>query len=64
MKNSADLGGCYPPWPSATVDNILLVLQNSSYPTQPHSIIAKYHMKALLNSFHLIGHTLGFPPQS
>ena len=36
MKNSADLGGCYPPRPSSSVD-----LQNSSYPTQPHSIIAK-----------------------
>ena len=23
MKNSADQGGCYPPCPSATVDNIL-----------------------------------------
>ena len=42
MKNSADLGGCYPPWPSASVDNTLLDLQNSSYPTQPHSITAKY----------------------
>ena len=42
MKNSADLRGCYPPWPSASVDNTLLDLQNSSYPTQPHSIIAKY----------------------
>ena len=42
MKNSADLGGCYPPRPSASVDNTLLDLQNSSYPTQPHSIIAKY----------------------
>ena len=42
MKNSADLGGCYPPQPSASVDNTLLDLQNSSYPTQPHSIIAKY----------------------
>jgi len=42
MKNSADLGGWYPPRPSASVDNILLDLQNSSYPTQPHSIIAKY----------------------
>ena len=43
MKNSADLGGYYPPRPSASVDNTLLVLQNSSYPTQPpHSIIAKY----------------------
>ena len=41
MKNSADLGGCYPPRPSASVDNTLLDLQNSSYPTQPHSIIAK-----------------------
>ena len=39
MKNSADLGGCYPQ-PSASVDNTLLDLQNSSYPTQPHSIIA------------------------
>ena len=42
MKNSADLRGCYPPRPSASVDNTLLDLQNSSYPTQPHSIIAKY----------------------
>ena len=39
MKNSADLGGCYPPRPSDLVDNTLLDLQNSSYPTQPHSII-------------------------
>ena len=39
MKNSADLGGCYPPRPSASVDNMLLDLQYSSYPTQPHSII-------------------------
>ena len=42
MKNSADLGGCYPPRPSAPVDNTLLYLQNSSYPTQPHSIITNY----------------------
>ena len=35
-----DLGGCYPPRPS--VVNTLLDLQNSSYPTQPKSIIAKY----------------------
>ena len=27
---------------SASVDNTHLDLQNSSYPTQPHSIIAKY----------------------
>ena len=31
---------CYPPWPPASEDNILLDLQNSSYPTQPHSTIA------------------------
>ena len=42
MKNSADLGGCYPPRPSTSVDNTLPNLQNSSYPTQPHSIISKY----------------------
>ena len=42
MKNSADLRGCYSPRPSASVDNTLLDLQNSSYPTQPHSVIAKY----------------------
>ena len=40
MSNSADLGGCYPPRPLALVDNTLLNLQNSSYPTQPPSIIA------------------------
>ena len=36
---------CYPPRPSASVDNTLLDLQNTSYPTQPHSIIAKYALK-------------------
>ena len=35
MKNSADLGGCYPQRPKAEVDNTLLD------PTRPHSI-AKY----------------------
>ena len=45
MKNSADLRGCYPRRPSASVDNTLLDLQNSSYPTQPHSIIANYYIK-------------------
>ena len=44
MKNSADLGGCYPPRPSASVDNTLLDLQNSSYPTRPHSIIVNYQI--------------------
>ena len=44
MNNKAiiEFGGCYPPRPLALVDNTLLDLQNSSYPTQPHSIIANY----------------------
>ena len=43
MKNFADLGGCYLPWPLASVDNTVLA-QNSSYPARLHSIlfIAKY----------------------
>ena len=45
MKNSADLGWCYSPPPSASVDNTLLDPQNSSYPSQPYSIIAKYPTK-------------------
>ena len=28
--------------PKAKVDNTLLDLHNSSYPTQPHSLIVKY----------------------
>ena len=44
MKNSTDLGEYYPPWLSASVDNTLMHLQNSSYPIQPHSIIANYTM--------------------
>ena len=45
MKNSADLEGCYPPQPLASVDDTHLDLQNSSYPIQSHSIIAKYLTK-------------------
>ena len=55
MKNSADLGGCYPQRPKAEVDNTLLDLRNSSYPTQPHSIIAKYS-----NSFKNLSEDLEF----
>ena len=33
MKNSEDRGGCYSPRPSASVDNILLDLQNSLHRT-------------------------------
>ena len=37
MKNSTDLRGCYAPQPLVSVDNTLLDLQNSSYPTtDPH----------------------------
>ena len=44
MKNSADLRGCYPARPSASVDNTLLDLQNSSYPMKAsfNNNIAKY----------------------
>ena len=34
--------GCYPPRRSASVDNTLLDLLNSSYPTQLHSLSANY----------------------
>ena len=54
MKNSADLGGCYPPRPSLSVDNTLLDLQNSSYPTQPHSIIANYYSFKIFPRFGLV----------
>ena len=53
MKNSADLGGCYPPRPITVA---LLDLQNFSYPTQPYSIIVNIkknciiHKKALNSS--------------
>ena len=39
MKNYGDLGECYPPWPTASTDNTLLDLLNSSYATQPHSLM-------------------------
>ena len=34
MKNYGDLGECYPPWPTASTDNALLDLHNSSYDTK------------------------------
>ena len=42
MKNSADLGGSYPPRPSASVDNTLLDSSGISYSASYDSIIAKY----------------------
>ena len=42
MKNYGDLGGCYQPRPTASMDNTLPDLHNSSQDTQPHSLIVKY----------------------
>ena len=42
MKNYGDLGGCYPPRPTASTDNTLLDLHNSSQDNQPHSLIVNY----------------------
>ena len=42
MKNSANLKEA-----DSKVENTLLDLQNSSYPTQPHSIIAKHLLAPL-----------------
>ena len=41
MKNYGDLGGCYPPWPTALTDNTLRDLHNSSKDTQPYSLTVK-----------------------
>ena len=49
MKNYGDLGGCYPPSPTASTDNTLLDLHNSSQDTQPHSLIVKYSRFIWLN---------------
>ena len=51
MKNQADFGGCHPPWPLASVDNTLLHLLNSSYPTQPHSLIANNKLNLMLYDY-------------
>ena len=32
------------PWPLASVDNTVLDLHNSSYPTQPYSLLANYSL--------------------
>ena len=39
IENYQGLGLSYPPQPSASVDNANLVLDNSRYHAQPHSII-------------------------
>ena len=48
MKNFGDLEGCYQPRPTASMDNTLLDLHNSSQDTQPHSLIVKYIKRGLL----------------
>ena len=42
MKNYGVPGGCYPPRLTASMDNTLLDLHNSSSDTQPHSLTVKY----------------------
>ena len=46
LKNYGDLGGCYPPCPTALADNIHPDLHNSSDDTPPHSIIVNCLVKA------------------
>ena len=50
VKNYADLGGSYnyPPWPSASVDNILRDLQNSS-----HHLNAEFNSCSIIHSKYL-----------
>ena len=52
--------GCYPPRPSASVDHTLLDLLNSSYTTQPHSLIANYTILIIL--FFIFGLSLAAIP--
>ena len=45
-----------PPRSSASVDNTLLDLLNSSYPTQPHSLIAKFtvYMRGRMGAYYTV----------
>ena len=47
MKNYGDLEGCNSPRPTASMDNTLLDLHNSSKDTQPHSLIVNYFIGPL-----------------
>ena len=44
MESYGDLGGCYPPRPTASKINTLLDLHNSSEDTQPHSLIVELNL--------------------
>ena len=47
-------------WITPSVDNTFLDLQNSTYPTQPHSIIAKYCSNLLFkNVLYFVVHAFG-----
>ena len=48
VKNYADLGGSYPPWPSVWVDNILQDLHNSS-----HHLNAEFNGCSIIHSKYL-----------
>ena len=54
MKNYGDLEGCYPAQPMASTDNNLLDFHNSSYDTQPHSLIVKYIFLKCLHFWPLV----------
>ena len=50
MKNYGDLGGFYPPRPTASTDNALVDLHNSLKDTEPHSLIVNYFIGPLGSS--------------
>ena len=50
MMNYGDLAGCYPPRPTASTDNTLLDLHNSSQVIQPHSLIVHFRPRWYLLS--------------
>ena len=49
IENYQGLGLCYPPQPSAQVHNANVVLDNSRYHAEPHSIIVYYIIVYVLN---------------
>ena len=55
---SRSRSGCYPRRPSASVDNTLLDLLNSSYPTQSHSLTAKYYPSVYFLLLNTLSYTL------
>ena len=68
MKNYVDLEGCYPPQPSASADNTLLDLHNSSYHTLPHPInclvLLPVMVPMVTYSFHALMNSINWPASS